>query len=284
MKLIDCIKQMQKNGISVEIGNACSYVPGTTHFGGVPDVPPDFVWPTFEGEGYNNEIKVRPLSFLAQFQCAELQQYDTEHLLPDHGVLSFFYDMETQLWGFDPKDRGCARVFWFEDRSELSAAEFPNDLEEDYRFPACRITLKRTMSLPDYEDYYESCVIPGICDDVEYGIYTDVKEELLHAEEQTGSKLLGWADIIQNSMRTDCELVSMGYYLGHGWSKIPDLTVRHARKTACDRWVLLFQLDTIENDTVNIMFGDCGSIYFYIPKEDLKARRFDRVWLILQCG
>lgn len=29
------------------------------------------------------------------------------------------------------------------------------------------------------------------------------------------------------------------------------------------------------------MFGDCGHIYFYITKEDLAARRFDRVWLIL---
>ena len=24
-------------------------------------------------------------------------------------------------------------------------------------------------------------------------------------------------------------------------------------------------------------------IYFYITKEDLAARRFDRIWLILQC-
>ena len=32
------------------------------------------------------------------------------------------------------------------------------------------------------------------------------------------------------------------------------------------------------------MFGDCGRVYFCIRKEDLAARRFDRVWLILQCG
>ena len=30
-------------------------------------------------------------------------------------------------------------------------------------------------------------------------------------------------------------------------------------------------------------FGDCGSIYFYIRKDDLAARRFERAWLILQC-
>ena len=31
------------------------------------------------------------------------------------------------------------------------------------------------------------------------------------------------------------------------------------------------------------MFGDCGRIYFYIRREDLLARRFDRAWLVLQC-
>ena len=37
-------------------------------------------------------------------------------------------------------------------------------------------------------------------------------------------------------------------------------------------------------DELGLMFGDCGSIYFYIREEDLQACRFDRVWLILQCG
>ena len=39
----------------------------------------------------------------------------------------------------------------------------------------------------------------------------------------------------------------------------------------------------IPNPSGNKMFGDCGHIYFYITKEHLAARRFDRIWLILQC-
>lgn len=31
--------------------------------------------------------------FLAQFNCAEIVRFDTEHLLPDHGLLSFFASM-----------------------------------------------------------------------------------------------------------------------------------------------------------------------------------------------
>ena len=44
------------------------------------------------------------------------------------------------------------------------------------------------------------------------------------------------------------------------------------------------QLGTVTGDGFELMFGDCGRVYFCIRKEDLAARRFDRVWLILQCG
>ena len=47
--------------------------------------------------------------------------------------------------------------------------------------------------------------------------------------------------------------------------------------------MLLFQLDIVENDNFELMFGDCGHIYFYITKEDLSERKFDNTWLILQC-
>ena len=67
------------------------------------------------------------------------------------------------------------------------------------------------------------------------------------------------------------------YYLGNGWIKIPKEIRQQAEDSACDRWVLLFQLDTVECDDFELMFGDDGLIYFYITKEDLAARRFDRI-------
>ncbi len=48
-------------------------------------------------------------------------------------------------------------------------------------------------------------------------------------------------------------------------------------------WILLFQMDTVEKDGFELMFGDCGRIYFYIRKEDLRNRNFENVWLSLQC-
>ena len=89
--------------------------------------------------------------------------------------------------------------------------------------------------------------------------------------------------MIQNSMFSECDLVTQGYYLGNGWIKIPKEVSQRAKESALDRWMLLLQLDTVECGDFELMFGDCGHIYFYITKEDLAARRFDRVWLILQC-
>jgi len=97
------------------------------------------------------------------------------------------------------------------------------------------------------------------------------------------SKLLGWADIIQNCMTYECELVSRGYSYGDIGKNIPKEENEYAEKHSGEEWMLLFQLDSVEQENFELMFGDCGCIYFYIRKEDLAARRFDRAWLVLQC-
>lgn len=49
-----------------------------------------------------------------------------------------------------------------------------------------------------------------------------------------------------------------------------------------DGWLLLFQLDMVYYEDFELMFGDSGRFYFYIRREDLVERQFDKVWLILQ--
>jgi uncharacterized protein YwqG len=69
---------------------------GTSRLGGLPDVPPGFAWPRREGG---------PLALLAQINCREAAPSDEDHLLLDSGILHFFYDLQKQPWGFDPKDK-----------------------------------------------------------------------------------------------------------------------------------------------------------------------------------
>ena len=277
MELREKLKQMRRNSMVLEIDGEETYQLCGTRFGGVPDVPPDFVWPTFEGKDCAGEVKARPLAFLAQFNCEELAQYDTEHLLPAHGLLSFFYETSAMPWGFAPKDKGGARVFWFEDTSRLAAANAPAEMEEDSKFPIIRVRMTQEASYPGWEDFSEAW--PGEDDEA-----FEAAQEALGVEEPgEQSKLLGWPDVIQNNMAMECAFVTQGYDLGKGWSHIPEDVRQRVKETALDRWRLLFQLDTVEHDDFCVMFGDCGRIYFYIKKEDLLARRFDQVWLILQC-
>ena len=283
---IDAIKQELKglcrNAIHLNISGKGRFTSGGTHFGGVPDVPADFVWPAYEGTSFDGKVKSRPLSFLAQFNCAELATLDTEELLPKTGVLSFFYEMESMCWGFDPKDAGCARVFWFEDVSTLAPAKVPEDLDQDFRFPMLNIAMETETSFIDGQDYY-------ICheNDIDWRAMGEILEDLGIEDPENCSKLLGWPNLIQGSIMQECEFASRGYYLGNpeGWAKIPQEERERIKQTSLEDWRLLFQLDTVESaeDNFELMFGDCGRLYFCIRREDLLARRFDRVWLILQC-
>lgn len=254
---------------------------GASKFGGQPDVPADFVWPVFETKtAEDDQVRERPLAFLAQFDCAQLAPLDPEGLLPQEGVLSFFYELDSQRWGYDPKDRGCARVFWFE--GPLAAAEFPAELDEEFRLPELAAELSGAMDAPDFQDACPALEYDWTANDYRY--FDQARRELGMDYPANRSQLLGWPDIIQNNMTLECALIDRGYYLGGRWENIP-LEERSALRTPSVReWQLLFQLDTVEQGDFELMFGDCGRIYFYIRKEDLAQRRFDRVWLILQCS
>lgn len=281
MTIREQLSGMFRASVRLRIGAPADGRIGASRFGGAPDVPDGFQWPVYNGAAYGEtEPRERPLSFLAQFDCAALAPFDSDRLLPPAGVLSFFYETETQQWGFDPRDEGCARVFWFPDADKLRRAEFPDALPDCARFPALRIAAHGEPSLPDSEDF-------RLVRELGY----DDWDEFEAARDSLGvprcepiSKLLGWPDVIQGPLAPECELVGRGYYLGNTWSAVVS---REEIQQACDAsvegWRLLFQLDVVQDGGFELMFGDCGRLYFYIRTEDLKARRFDRVWLILQC-
>lgn len=285
--MIDIKKELIKtvrNSIRLRIADSAEQTVGGTRFGGAPDVPAGFAWAYYESEGPDHDVKPRPLSFIAQFNLEEISKYDADNLLPKTGVLSFFYELDSQKWGYDPDDEGCARVYWFEDENALHRAEFPNDLAEYYRLPALKIALKSEKSYQSFQDFLlqrEKLIENWDEFDEALGsLYVNTEEE------ENTSKLLGWADPIQNNMTMQCELVSRGYYLGNpeGWSEVTPLDRQEAEQWSAEDWLPLFQLDTVKNGDFELMFGDCGRIYFYIRRDDLAKRDFSKVWLILQCG
>ena len=147
MQTILC--SMARNSIRLTIGGQPDTGVGAGRFGGVPDVPADFTWPVFETATYDDDdVKPRPLAFLAQVCCAALAPYDTDGLLPKTGVLSFFYELGSQRWGYDPADRGCARVFWFPETAELSPAAFRRSCPPNTVCPLWAFCCQRKPPIP----------------------------------------------------------------------------------------------------------------------------------------
>lgn len=279
MTIREKLESMRQSSIALNIAGDEEYKTAGTRFGGSPDVPQDFVWPRFAGQGLDGRQRELPLAFVAQINCEDIAPFDTEHKLPDHGLLSFFYEMESEPWGYSPSDKGSARVYWFEDTAGLAEAVFPADLDEEFRLPMMKITAGAESSLPCWDDFLKK--YPEETDDEAFDAAV---EEMAGEERDDASRLLGWPEVIQHSMYEECDLVTKGYYLGNpeGYARVPAKD-RAEAESAIDRWQLLFQLDVVESDDFCLMFGDCGLLYIFITKEDLAARNFSNVWAVIQC-
>lgn len=219
---------------------------GKSKFGGCPDVPNSFQWP-MDDDG-------RPLSLLLQLNCSDLAPYDKEHILPTMGHLYFFYELSVQDW--KETDDNVRVVYSEAENSELHRMPYPDKLEEDYRLKEVPLLFSSKKSYPTYDDYIN---LPSINhDNMEPVEEYDVALEKLQPETDGGDvvgTMLGYADIIQNGI-------------------VDNL----------DDNVLLLQIFSIESEKVDeLMFGDCGTLYFYISRKDLKNKRFDRVKFDWQC-
>lgn len=110
--------------------------------------------------------------------------------------------------------------------------------------------------------------------------YTE--DELDEQEELHMNKILGYANVLQNSMLEECELVvNRGIDCGDDYIEACNKLDKDELKIEAKKWRLLLQLDC-ETEEFPVEFDDCGSLYFYIKEEDLKSLNFDNIWCILQ--
>ena len=228
-----------------------------SRLGGIPSVPAQFEWPSWQ-EG--------PLEFLCQINLEELSPFKTiAGILPEKGMLSFFYDAKEQPWGSLLSDKDAFRVYFFEDITALTLA---TGAKESSIKPA-HFELNEIQTYPD-----------TLSDDLNDALSDESSEEysdLLYAVNGEGPhhQLLGHPFLVQNDLREDCERSSQD--LGY------EGTVEE-QKSVFDKsrdWTLLLQLDSSED--LNMCWGDAGLIYFCIRKSDLKNADFSKVWLLLQC-
>jgi uncharacterized protein YwqG len=242
---------------------------GASRFGGTPDVPATFAWPSRDG---------RPLTFLAQLELAEVKMPE----LPEHGWLLFFYDVQDMPWGFDPRDAGGAAVVFLDsDRSALRRIDHPAVDETAGPFAACRLDLTRVIDLPhEFDSVVEAAGIRVQESDSDG--YQHSMSLLSGVEDgATYHHLLGHPQLVQDDIRRECQLVTNGIYCGDPSGYQSD-RAKALLVDAASEWKLLLQLDTDEEGP-GWCWGDVGRIYFSIRRSDLEARAFDKAWLVLQC-
>jgi uncharacterized protein YwqG len=238
--------------------------------GGLPDLPPDFDWPRWQG---------LPLFFLAQVDLASLNNLRGAAELPETGWLWFFREAEQTAWGEDAADFGAWRVCYRDiARNQLARTPFPPELDGFVPYPECDIEWIESVSLPSTEELETEGLVLSF---EELDGVTNLTDALIDEEVQgRRHQLLGYSIPIQNDMRPDCAAGLAAIQNGKSID-IASLTPDDARQIAAP-WRVLLQLDSDSN--AEMMWADGGCLYFWIREDDLRRRRFDDCWMIMQSG
>lgn len=236
---------------------------GTSKLGGVPDLPSGLTWPQW---------KDLPQSFIAQIHLDDIRPYDTNRLLPQSGMLWFFYDAQQQTFGADPTDLGGWRVLFSNDLTALQRVSAPAKLPASSRFQACSLGFASEITLSQQPQLELSNFD---WTDAEQKAYETLLSTFPNPADHAAvhHRLLGNPDTIQDDMRLECQFAS------HGITDINDPRAAGVSKGAMD-WQLLLQIDSDEH--FGMRWGNTGMLYYWIRSADLQIHRFDTTWLVLQ--
>ena len=240
---------------------------GHSRLGGAPDLPAAIPWPVW---------RATPLAFLGQLALRDVRGMPGTDVLPADGLLSFFYDANQTTWGFDPADAGSFAVLYVPPDEALARRPAPEGVPPHGVYASCALEAHAELSLPEGNS---AAVREAGLEGEEWDAYLDMMSRQAWDAPGPRHQLLGYPHPIQNEMELECQLVTNGLYCGdRGGFEDPRA---QALAPGARDWRLLLQLDSDEE--AGMSWGDTGMLYFWIRDEDLRQRRFDRVWMVLQC-
>ncbi|GAA2329297.1 YwqG family protein [Streptomyces caniferus] len=234
--------------------------------GGLPELPEPEEWPVWEGRG--------PLSFVASVDCAALPSDALDIALPTEGTLNFFY-FDGQL------DDGCAVVApdepdsWAGARVSYVPAGVPvarRAAPEGIRpYPEVSLTSRVETTAPHPRHPVVQREFAPMSADHPVG-GDGFEDALWDHSEGTEHRIGGHAHPVQGEVETEVARGALGS---------PSWDDPRIEEEALG-WVLLAQFDS--DDDADMMWGDCGVLYWLIRPQDLAERRFDRAMFTWQCG
>ncbi|MFI1970454.1 hypothetical protein BLA24_27115 [Streptomyces cinnamoneus] len=249
--------------------------------GGLPALPENEEWPVWEGHG--------PLSFVASVDCAALPAHALDIPLPTEGTLSFFYfdgqidDGDALVWPKDPDTWAGSRVVYVPAGVAVVERALPVVDDEDVEFeayPEVPLTARVEWTAPDawHPDFLAALRRDGHAADPAGGHPEEAQafvEALWDRERRADHLVGGHANPVQSPV--DYEIAHA--YLGKDGDEVTWSDPRVAEEAR--KWTLLAQIDS--DDDADMMWGDCGALYWLIRPEDLAALRFDRALFTMQC-
>src|SRR5262249_3955246 len=180
-----------------------------SHLGGVPDLPPNFVWPSWNGGD---------LDFLGQVDLAEVAASAPDAFgppaLPASGLLLFFYGLGAAPAGLARDDREGSRVLYLD---ESRTRELAPASESRLALPHYCLELSWELTLPrSWSIAVEHLDLDGdeatAWDALREGLAQrqGVELEELTPSWQALHRLLGHGEELGSDLELDCELVEAG--------------------------------------------------------------------------
>lgn len=255
----------------LHLAGRCGQTSPGSRFGGQALLPSGLDWPrTLAGE---------PLSFLGQIDTRDIAAVLPGSPLPSDALLAFFFEAnEEQGWGYHPNHA----QYWHVQAVDPATAVPTTAPRQARVFDSHAVTAQLVTTIPDRA---EACLreLWDADDDALTALYVELcggDEELLCGDGSSRHRMLGWPDLVQESMQLECQLASHGIDVGfpegyHG-------PAAEALRPGAADWRLLLQIDT--DFTAGWMWGDAGSLYYWTTAEQLRAGRFETAWMVLQCG
>jgi uncharacterized protein YwqG len=233
---------------------------GSSKLGGLPDLPPGVAWPAW---------KDTSMSFIAQFDLAQVSKYDTQKALPQSGILYFFFDSNQQDSGSEPVNRGQWKVVYHKGAAAgLQRLSAPGNLPPKGLFKPCTVQYATEVTLP-----LDVSAFGLTWEKKDLDRYSDFMSKLPTPEDRKSAhhRLLGHPDQIQDDMHLQVALEARG--------RKPDQVSAEDTREA-QNWRLLFQVDSDERAGMN--WANNGMLYYWIHSNALKAQDFGNVWLVMQ--
>ena len=260
-KYRDRIEATIKPYIEINIQNNDSVNWWQSKFGGLPYLPKGFEYPkTCDG---------KYLFLLAQINFSEVPSLDG---FPDRGILQF-YIADDDLCGLDLGDGADVDNPAAEDRFKIIYFPQPDFqveniitnydfLPEPEYFPVrgcCGLQFTKKYAPISTNDYQFTELLGSEID--ELFMNPEIEDEYLEISQPFGHKIGGYPDFTQDDVRK--------YSSNSDHKQKPDL--------------LLFQMDTDGNETVDIMWGDTGVGNFFIDESALRELDFSKVLYNWDC-